>query len=173
MNMQYLKTYTDRHGKQRCYIRGGGFIGVALKANPKTIEFEREYACALQNLKRLPASRRRPKKERALTAKLPRWLKKGMGGVYLVKGGERLKIGYSADIRLRIQELQTGCPVVIEFVGALVGATHDDERKLHAKFDEYRIHGEWFEYGTGLADFVALVRTNQRHGLSNSNPAHV
>lgn len=123
----------------------------------------------MQNLIPLPNYAKRARKERTVTANVPRWLKPGTAGVYLIKAGERLKIGYSADIAFRVRELQIGCPSVISVVGAIVGADERVERDLHARFDEYRVHGEWFEYGARLADFVRLLRTNRAQGLHNSN----
>lgn len=165
--MKYLKSYSDRHGKRRHYVRRAGFAEVRLMAGPGTDEFDAEYRAAISGLVQRPPKAPQPRKSRASVASIPRWLKKGTQGVYLVKGGERIKIGYSADIRSRLHDLQVGSPVTIEFIGAIVGASAADERCLHARFAEYHAHGEWFEYGARLAEFVALVRTKRDVVLTN------
>lgn len=168
--MKYLKSYVDRHGRPRHYVRKVGFREARLSSAPGTPGFEEEYAIALGNLTPSPPKKARQRKASVTTASIPRWLRKGTGGVYLVKGGQRIKIGYSGDIRCRLHDLQVGSPVVIEFVGAIVGASPATERELHARFAEYHAHGEWFEYGPRLADFVALVRT-KRHTVLTNLPA--
>lgn len=102
-------------------------------------------------------------------ADIPAWLKPGIGGVYFAKGGTRLKIGFSNEIALRMRELQTGCPFIIQFVGAIIGADIAVEADLHAHFDADRAHGEWFEYSPRLAEFIRLVRANQKQILANPN----
>lgn len=169
--MQYLKSYKDRHGKQRHYIRKAGFKAVVITSRLGTKDFDRQYEEGLCRLEPLPPRRPRPRKPRALTVAVPRWLRRRTGGVYFVKGGEQIKIGYSGDIKSRIGELQIGSPVAIEFVGAMVGADRETERDLHAEFAEYRVRGEWFKYGPRLAEFIALVRTNRRHVLSTPRVA--
>lgn len=170
--MQYLKSYKDRHGKQRHYIRKAGFRAKAICATIGTKEFELQYVEGLEHLDPLPPRKPRPRRQRTMV-KVPRWLRGKIGGVYFVKGGERVKIGYSVNIRSRINELQTGSSIRIEFVAAIAGASQDDEKDLHEEFAEYRVHGEWFEYGPRLAQFIALVRTKRAPGLSNSMANHV
>jgi Meiotically up-regulated gene 113 len=79
--------------------------------------------------------------------------------VYII-GGDRdrlVKIGYSCNVRqrlwvLRSERRRSDLKILWESdpdLGAI------DEGKLHAVFDLYRKHGEWFDFGD--ADPVALV----------------
>lgn len=73
------------------------------------------------------------------------------GFVYFVRGGDRIKIGFSQlPVEMgRLQALQTGSPVELELVGQRPG-TKLTERALHKLFAEDRVHGEWFEISDDL-----------------------
>jgi DNA-binding Lrp family transcriptional regulator len=63
--------------------------------------------------------------------------------VYAVKLGNNLKIGYSGNIRNRLNSFKTTNPDLILL--ALKHGTHLEERRLHYIFKEYLIHGEVFK----------------------------
>ena len=67
--------------------------------------------------------------------------------VYFIRAqGSALKIGFTASkvaLRRRLDTLQTGCPMRIRLVGAVVG-TKADERRAHQLLSPYRSVGEWF-----------------------------
>lgn len=65
---------------------------------------------------------------------------------YIIRAGNHVKIGAAADPFRRLQELQTGNPVVLEIVAVLPGG-FDMEKHLHEKFREDHYHGEWFHCG--------------------------
>lgn len=67
--------------------------------------------------------------------------------VYFIRAinTEKFKIGISADPRKRLKTMQIGSPVKLVLSrdiectdAALV------EKKIHACFDKYKVHGEWF-----------------------------
>lgn len=64
-----------------------------------------------------------------------------------------IKIGLSNDPRRRLEAMQTGSPEPLELLGMLPGDAAE-ERWLHDRFKEYRIHGEWFK---GDEEFAARI----------------
>lgn len=57
----------------------------------------------------------------------------------------RVKIGYTQNLRFRINTMQTGCPYPLLPRYIIVPGTASLERALHKAFDEYRVFGEWFD----------------------------
>ena len=74
--------------------------------------------------------------------------------VYLLRAGNRYKIGYTTSaVEQRIKSLQTGNPLKIELLGTMPG-TLKDERMLHAKYHAYRVEGEWFTLPQAAVDEI-------------------
>lgn len=72
------------------------------------------------------------------------------GFVYLMAGGGKLKIGFTAeDAQRRLYELQMASPVKLELL-ATTESTMQREFELHRKFAARRSHGEWFEDCPGI-----------------------
>jgi hypothetical protein len=83
------------------------------------------------------------------------------GYVYFVKGETSglVKIGHTSNHpSARLVALQIGSPEKLVPVGVLPG-TKQREKKLHARYAEYRSHGEWFRVGRRLA---VLLRSRVR-----------
>jgi hypothetical protein len=75
--------------------------------------------------------------------------------VYFIQAENGLiKIGVSESPHGRLQALQTGSPVRLRLVGMIAGAGASGEAELHAKFAEYREHGEWFRPSADLLRFI-------------------
>lgn len=66
-------------------------------------------------------------------------------GVYIAKSGRSIKIGIASDPDTRIDQLKVGNPDIylVEFF-EYGDKSQKIESLAHAKFKEYRIHGEWF-----------------------------
>lgn len=67
--------------------------------------------------------------------------------VYLFRavGTDLYKIGRTTDVIARKNQLQTGCPHVLELVGIIEGDAGRIEHEMHEMFAEFRRSGEWFE----------------------------
>lgn len=66
--------------------------------------------------------------------------------IYIVQAGEFVKIGIAVDVKVRLSELQVGCPYqmsLLRFWRSLKPAR--DERMIHHKLKPYRVRGEWFK----------------------------
>lgn len=72
---------------------------------------------------------------------------------YLIRCGDYVKIGITADVRLRLRTLEAHNPLPLE-VGALFPGGREIERKLHARFVAYRHRDEWFRIEGELADWI-------------------
>lgn len=66
--------------------------------------------------------------------------------LYVLKAGERIKIGVTNDIESRVKSIQTGNPDKVEilFVEERLNPTKA-ERYLHRCFAKNRLEGEWFK----------------------------
>ena len=70
--------------------------------------------------------------------------------VYFITDGHgHIKIGKADDTGKRIRELQTGNPYKLSFLLTVMLDSITDafelEQRLHSKFAQYRMEGEWFE----------------------------
>lgn len=65
--------------------------------------------------------------------------------LYFVEGAHAIKIGITDHIEKRMNGLQSMCPIPLSLVVAVeCSDPRELEKRLHAEFDEYRMHGEWF-----------------------------
>lgn len=77
------------------------------------------------------------------------------GVVYFVRNGvrDRVKIGFSGSHGARLSALQNASPDRLTLLGTLPG-TIKTERRMHARFKDYRETGEWFRVEGTLATFL-------------------
>jgi len=77
--------------------------------------------------------------------------------VYFIQGVvlKHVKIGYSTRSALinRLKNHQTGSPDRLQLLGVILGG-RKFEAELHRKFNNVRLHGEWFEYSKELENFI-------------------
>lgn len=78
-----------------------------------------------------------------------------------MRAGDRVKIGFSKDVRRRISELQTFFPDELELLLTTPGSVMI-EHALHARFKEFAVKGEWFRYAEPIATYIA----NEQAGLA-------
>ena len=70
------------------------------------------------------------------------------GVVYFIQFGDRIKIGFTSDLKRRMQVLPH------DKVLAVIAGTMTDERRCHEKFAHLRLTGEWFSAGPELLKFI-------------------
>jgi hypothetical protein len=77
-------------------------------------------------------------------------------GVYFIQGvsGGCVKIGYTTNIQDRLKTLQTGSPIKLKVLYLIEGATPEQEKELHKKFNKYHSHGEWFHPHPALLAYI-------------------
>lgn len=84
------------------------------------------------------------------------------GRVYVIGCQVGCKIGWtSKDPAERVRALQTGNPYPLHLVGSVEG-TVEMERDAHARFEDYRMAGEWFR----VNPFDALMWLTYETGCS-------
>lgn len=68
--------------------------------------------------------------------------------VYVIGSREvcLVKIGVTRDVIGRLKQLQNSSPSALELLWCAQGS-HGLEQQLHAHFQSYRVHGEWFDFG--------------------------
>lgn len=98
-----------------------------------------------------------PSDIRAFEATLkPTWWKdhhKDGPGIYVIGFAGYIKIGWSTDIRSRIDALQLGVPETLKVYGIIFGDRRT-EPTLHRRFTAQRLRGEWFRYEGELKIWV-------------------
>ena len=79
--------------------------------------------------------------------------------VYVLQGGDKVKIGISVDPIGRAAARQTASPVRLSILWRITcpDARHL-EAALHARYAAHRLHGEWFEAQPVLADLSELAK---------------
>lgn len=73
-----------------------------------------------------------------------------------------VKIGFSADYRMRRQELQRTTGHHLQVLGIHVGGRLEEQR-VHGMFRADRVDGEWFRYSTGIMQYIE-ERTTLAYG---------
>lgn len=74
------------------------------------------------------------------------------GFVYFIRFNDRIKIGYSTNVKRRLESLPH------HEVLAVIPGTTEEERRCHAAFAHLRDIGEWFRIGQDLLDFINDVK---------------
>lgn len=83
------------------------------------------------------------------------------GKIYFLRCGDRIKIGYSADVENRQKELATGAPNKLELIGHIPGRRRD-ESTIHRYLEAYRTNGEWFTDSEPVRACIGMLLTNQK-----------
>jgi hypothetical protein len=79
-------------------------------------------------------------------------------GVYFVRAGEFVKIGFAKDVRHRYGFISQMCPHPCELIAVIPtkneNQSRDIERSLHARFKDYRHKLEWFRYTPEIESYA-------------------
>ncbi|MCK1543460.1 GIY-YIG nuclease family protein [Bradyrhizobium sp. 179] len=82
--------------------------------------------------------------------------------VYFLYACNRIKIGWSRNhIQRALNEISPYCPAPLFFIGATPG-DRALEAQLHARFAADRAHGEWFDLGPHLREFLCEDQARAR-----------
>lgn len=78
------------------------------------------------------------------------------GNVYIFAdfANEVCKIGFSTNIKARLDKAQRFYPSKLEMVCVFRNKQMSFEKELHRKFKEYRLEREWFEIAGELETFI-------------------
>jgi hypothetical protein len=78
-------------------------------------------------------------------------------GVYFVRVGSFVKIGFSDDVKARYRVLLSASPYDMKPLGFIHadGGAEELEERIHAQFAELRHRGEWFRFDGSIREFIA------------------
>ena len=79
-----------------------------------------------------------------------------MNTVYFIQAhnGGPIKIGITCDIKGRFTAIQKCCPVELIILGIIESDDKFLEGNLHVKFNDFRLHGEWFADDIELLNYI-------------------
>ena len=80
--------------------------------------------------------------------------------IYFIQVGDDgpIKIGYASRVSTRIGALQVSNPAPLRLLASTRGEL-DDEARVHRKFAEHRLRGEWF---SPVPEILAFCETLER-----------
>jgi len=80
------------------------------------------------------------------------------GYVYIIGNLDHkvCKIGFAKRPLARLSQLQTGCPYKLVLFKEYLGNI-PMEKRLHKKYEEYKLHGEWFEIRDKLKKVILTI----------------
>lgn len=76
------------------------------------------------------------------------------GLIYFLRFGDRIKIGFTTNLHLRMQQIPH------DELLATVAGTMADEKHLHARFAEHRLHHEWFAAAPELLAHIEQIKAD-------------
>lgn len=53
--------------------------------------------------------------------------------------------------------MQASCPFELRVIAVLPDVLYDAETRLHKRFEEHKVHGEWYAVNPALENFIANV----------------
>lgn len=86
----------------------------------------------------------------------PGWRKRSPAGyIYFLFSdlAGAVKIGFSTSPESRVKAIRGMSPVPVRLLGQFPG-TLEDEKSLHVRFGDFRLHGEWFRVDGELARYI-------------------
>lgn len=85
------------------------------------------------------------------------------GTIYFIQAEDcAIKIGRTIDIKARLRKLQADCPLEVRLIGTIQGDP-GNEKKIHQKFQRYRIHGKWFRINKSILNYIAKYKKEEIH----------
>jgi hypothetical protein len=151
--LKRIDKFTDRHGKQRYYVRVDG-VRYPL---PDPGEGEEPSAAFVEAYDRAISGHTAFIRARRKVTRNPDFI----GTIYVAGFDRFVKIGFTGQsVAERIRTLSTGSPLPITVHFTLPGSVLD-ERALHDRFAAYRLRGEWFELRGEVLAWVEESRTTE------------
>jgi len=80
------------------------------------------------------------------------------GWVYILRAGPYYKIGQSKNVAKRIKQISPKMPFKVSLLYKIYTADrYALEDKLHARYEEYRVNGEWFKLPQRALDELRIL----------------
>ncbi len=86
------------------------------------------------------------------------------GSVYFLLADDcnRLKIGFTIQLKVRVRELELSSPISLTLIKHIFG-TYQVEVAILAIWAKYRLHGEWFKAHPDLLKFIRSLRQGETY----------
>jgi len=68
-----------------------------------------------------------------------------LSGVYFIRAGDHVKVGWSGHVGRRMELIATDNAQPIELLNVFQTADRNAERRLHGLLKDMRVHREWFD----------------------------
>jgi len=88
-------------------------------------------------------------------------------GVYIIECHGLYKIGKAENLRVRLIDLQIGCPYklrLVEFIPCGNGENGDLEKAFHKNYSSKRCRGEWFELSHQDLEDIGRIKARRLNG---------
>ncbi len=89
--------------------------------------------------------------------------------IYVLRSDNLVKIGFSNDLRKRVQAIISTIPMAVEFVGHMPG-DREVEAHLHSVFNAHRFSGEWFVETPAMASLFDMLLTKGLPEIERGEP---
>jgi hypothetical protein len=96
------------------------------------------------------ASRER-RRDRTMAGEIPEEKKDPV--VYFIRSGDLVKIGYTAVLENRLNDLQVASPIELVVLATTPGGI-ELEQALHLQFAAFRVRGEWFRLDDDIWSYI-------------------
>ena len=77
--------------------------------------------------------------------------------IYFIKSANKVKIGYTKNVRKRKKYIQSHCSEKCELL-VLIPGDRKLEKEIHQHFKKYKSHGEWFLLGEDLKNYIKRLQ---------------
>ena len=159
----HLHRTVTRHKKIAWYVHVPGRKRVRIRAEFGSPEFAEEYAAAVDPNRPAPVGKPPKKSKTSFVVSpvfddVPPGLMTSDRGseVYFLRCGDRIKIGFSQNVRRRMTELRSGSaddPVLL----FTVPGARPLEEYFHKRFEYEHVRREWFSYDGAVKAFIEGV----------------
>jgi len=87
--------------------------------------------------------------------------------IYAIRCGDFVKVGFSANIQSRFEQIQTSNPLECELLHCTTTSASGiaEERKVLRALSADHVKGEWFRYGAHNAEHISAIFQNQISSL--------
>jgi hypothetical protein len=93
--------------------------------------------------------------------------------IYFIQQGDHgpIKIGFAEiNVTRRVAQVQTGNPETLTCLAVKEG-TKEEEQKLHAQFDNFRLCGEWFISSPELTSLISAAEPYTSYAQREQKPS--
>ncbi len=96
------------------------------------------------------------------------------GYVYLIKSGDNnYKIGIAKNLTLRLAQLQTGNPDILQLIHSFPSSNANaSEARLHNKYAQYRLRNEWFLLPDKCVVEILQIISDSVTDSNSNEPVH-